>query len=67
MTFTICMASILSASRLEGGVDTSLNLDANGKSWSDLIRGPIIDVSENRPADRSAMAGERESSPGDET
>lgn len=33
---------------LEGGVNTSLNLDGHGKSWSFLILGLDIEVPENR-------------------
>lgn len=33
---------------LEGGVNTSLNLDGHGKSWSYLILDLDIDVPENR-------------------
>ena len=32
---------------LEGGVNTSLNLDGHGKSWSFLILGLEIEVPEN--------------------
>ena len=34
---------------LEGGVNTSLNLDSHGKSWSYLILGLDIEVPDNRP------------------
>lgn len=34
---------------LEGGVNTSLNLDSHGKSWSFLLLGLEISVPENRP------------------
>jgi hypothetical protein len=33
---------------LEGGVNTSLNLDSHGKSWSYLVLGLEIDVPSNR-------------------
>ena len=33
---------------LEGGVNTSLNLDGHGKSWSFLILGLDIEVPDNR-------------------
>ena len=33
---------------LEGGVNTSLNLDGHGKSWSFLILGLEIELPENR-------------------
>ncbi len=33
---------------LEGGVNTSLNLDSHGKSWSFLILGLEIEVPDNR-------------------
>ena len=33
---------------LEGGVNTSLNLDGHGKSWSFLILGLEIEVPDNR-------------------
>jgi hypothetical protein len=36
------------ADALEGGVNTSLNLDSHGKSWSSLLLGLTIDVPENR-------------------
>lgn len=29
---------------LEGGVNTSLNLDSHGKSWSSLILGLTVDI-----------------------
>jgi hypothetical protein len=29
---------------LEGGVNTSLNLDSHGKSWSSLVLGLSVDV-----------------------
>jgi hypothetical protein len=32
---------------LEGGVNTSLNLDSHGKSWSSLILALTIDVPDN--------------------
>jgi hypothetical protein len=32
---------------LEGGVNTSLNLDSHGKSWSFLVLGLDIDVPDN--------------------
>jgi hypothetical protein len=32
---------------LEGGVNTSLNLDAHGKSWSSLVLGLTLDVPDN--------------------
>ncbi len=32
---------------LEGGVNTSLNLDSHGKSWSSLLLGLEIDVPDN--------------------
>lgn len=35
---------------LEGGVNTSLNLDSHGKSWSFLILGLEIEVPSNRDA-----------------
>ena len=35
---------------LEGGVNTSLNLDSHGKSWSHLMLGLTIEVPENRGA-----------------
>lgn len=35
---------------LEGGVNTSLNLDSHGKSWSYLVLGLTIEVPDNRPA-----------------
>ena len=34
---------------LEGGVNTSLNLDSHGKSWSYLILDLDIEVPDNRP------------------
>lgn len=33
---------------LEGGVNTSLNLDSHGKSWSFLVLGLTIEVPDNR-------------------
>jgi hypothetical protein len=36
---------------LEGGVNTSLNLDSHGKSWSFLILALEIEVPENRIGD----------------
>ncbi len=33
---------------LEGGVNSSLNLDSHGKSWSFLILGLTIEVPDNR-------------------
>ncbi|MEM7777457.1 MAG: hypothetical protein AAF732_17810 [Pseudomonadota bacterium] len=33
---------------LEGGVNTSLNLDSHGKSWSSLILSLDIEVPDNR-------------------
>lgn len=33
---------------LEGGVNTSLNLDSHGKSWSSLLLSLEIEVPENR-------------------
>jgi hypothetical protein len=33
---------------LEGGVNTSLNLDSHGKSWSSLILALTIELPENR-------------------
>lgn len=33
---------------LEGGVNTSLNLDSHGKSWSSLLLGLMIEVPSNR-------------------
>ena len=33
---------------LEGGVNTSLGLDSHGKSWSFLILGLDIEISDNR-------------------
>jgi hypothetical protein len=35
---------------LEGGVNTSLNLDGHGKSFSFLVLGLMIEVPDNRPA-----------------
>ena len=32
---------------LEGGVNTSLNLDSHGKSWSSLILGLTVEVPDN--------------------
>jgi hypothetical protein len=37
---------------LEGGVNTSLNLDSHGKSWSSLFLALTIEVPDNQP-DRS--------------
>ena len=33
---------------LEGGVNSSLNLDSHGKSWSFLVLGLSLDVPDNR-------------------
>jgi hypothetical protein len=35
---------------LEGGVNSSLNLDAHGKSWSFLLLGLAVELEEDGPA-----------------
>ena len=44
----LCGLNFVATNALEGGVNTSLNLDAHGKSWSSLILGLEIEVPENR-------------------
>ena len=44
----LCGLNFVATDALEGGVNTSLNLDAHGKSWSSLILGLEIEVPENR-------------------
>lgn len=39
---------------LEGGVNTSLNLDSHGKSWSFLILGLPITLPDNRPGESTS-------------
>jgi hypothetical protein len=45
--------NFVASNALEGGVNTSLNLDAHGKSWSSLLLSLEIEVPENRhPGDK---------------
>lgn len=43
---------------LEGGVNTSLNLDSHGKSFSFLVLGLTIEVPDNRGAGTGARSSE---------
>ena len=40
----LCGFNFVMQNALEGGVNTSLNLDGHGKSWSSLILGLEIDL-----------------------
>jgi hypothetical protein len=44
----LCGLNFVAQNALEGGVNTSLNLDAHGKSWSSLVLSLEIEVPENR-------------------
>ena len=44
----LCGLNFVAYNALEGGVNTSLNLDSHGKSWSSLLLSLEIEVPENR-------------------
>ena len=44
----LCGLNFVATNALEGGVNTSLNLDAHGKSWSSLLLSLEIEVPDNR-------------------
>jgi hypothetical protein len=44
----LCGLNFVAYNALEGGVNTSLNLDSHGKSWSSLLLSLTIEVPENR-------------------
>ncbi len=50
----LCGLNFVAQNALEGGVNTSLNLDAHGKSWSSLLLSLEIEVPENRRCDDGA-------------
>ncbi len=43
----LCGLNFVAYNALEGGVNTSLNLDSHGKSWSSLLLSLEIEVPEN--------------------
>ncbi|MEQ1616574.1 MAG: hypothetical protein ABL904_27800 [Hyphomicrobiaceae bacterium] len=43
----LCGLNFVAYNALEGGVNTSLNLDSHGKSWSSLLLSMEIEVPEN--------------------
>jgi hypothetical protein len=45
----LCGLNFVLTDALEGGVNTSLNLDSHGKSWSSLLLALSIDVPDNAP------------------
>ena len=50
----LCGLNFVAYNALEGGVNTSLNLDSHGKSWSSLLLSLEIEVPENRPRGNGA-------------
>lgn len=50
----LCGLNFVAYNALEGGVNTSLNLDSHGKSWSSLLLGLEIDVPENKHSSTGA-------------
>jgi hypothetical protein len=44
----LCGLNFIAYNALEGGVNTSLNLDSHGKSWSSLLLSLEIEVPENK-------------------
>lgn len=47
----LCGLNFVAYNALEGGVNTSLNLDSHGKSWSSLLLSLTIEVPDNRRTD----------------
>ncbi len=53
----LCGLNFVAYNALEGGVNTSLNLDSHGKSWSSLLLSLEIEVPENVIANKRAGDG----------